>query len=119
MTVSAFALAIFGATLPVAFVPAWVAHLRHTLFSSDLALIAVPALLLYGSGVFFNPELSIGFGLFAYPYLAFVLCIAVLYVRVFLLDHWHRDPRRNSLICLFVASVLSVVIGAVVPPLYE
>ena len=119
MTVGAFALTIFGATLAVAFVPAWVARLRHTLFSSDLALIAVPALLLYGSGVLFNPELRIGFGLFVYPYLTFVVCIAVLCVRVFLLDRWHPDPRRNSLICLFVASAVSVVIGVVVPPLYE
>lgn len=120
MTAGAFALTVVvGATLAVGSVPAWVAHVRRTLFASDLALIALPVLLLYGSGVHFNPELGVGFGLIVYPFLTLVACVVVLYVRVFLLDCWLLNPRRNSLACLVVASVLSVVVGAVIPPLYE
>lgn len=119
MTASAFALTVVGATLVVGLVPAWVARLRRTLFPSDLALIALPALLLYGSGVCFNPQLQVGLGLIVYPFLTLVACVAVLYVRVFVLDPWHPNPRANSLGCLIVASVLSIAVGAAIPPLYE
>jgi hypothetical protein len=117
MSAGAFALTVVGATLAVGFVPVWVAHLRRTLFASDLALIAVPALLLYGSGVRFNSELRVGFGLIVYPFLTLVACVAVFYVRVFLLDRWRPNPR--ALACLIVASVLSVAVGAIIPPFYE
>jgi len=119
MTAAAFALTTVGVTLALGFIPAWVARSRQTLFPSDLALILLPPLLFYGTAVRFNSELEVGFGLFVYPFLTLVTCVATLYARVFLLDHWHTNPRINSLGCLIVASFLSVVVGAVIPPLAE
>ena len=119
MTAGAFGLTMVATVLALGVIPGWVARSRRALFVSDIALILVPALLFYTSGYFFNKELHIGWGLIIYPFFALVASVTLLYARVFLFDRLHPNPSRNSVICLMSACVAAIVVGVIIPPLYE
>jgi len=113
------ALGLIVVVLAFAALPIWFARSRDVLFASDIALLILPPLAFWASGSLLNPAWRSGLGEFVYPFVALALCVALLYARVFLLDRLRVNPQSNSMIALVGTFIVAVVVGFVVPPLYE
>jgi uncharacterized membrane protein YfcA len=105
--------------LAFAVIPAWVARSRNVLFVSDLALLVIAPLLFWASGSFLNPAWHNGLGDVVYPFVAIAAAVVVFYARVFVVDRIRSNPRSNSAIAFVTAAVVGVLVGFVIPPLYE
>ena len=118
MTAGAFGLTMVGIVLGLSGIPGWFALVRRTLFATDIGLVVVAPLIFFFAGDFLNDALHTGWGLVVYPFLVFVVCVALLYVRVFVLDRF-ADPRIGSLILFSATAIAALILGIVIPPLYE
>ena len=105
--------------LVAAILPVWFAFRRHKLFFLDLALLLATPALLYVSGSLLNPAWDVGFGPLLYPFGASGAAVALLWLRVFVIDTVVPSPRRSSLFCFGVGVLAAIIAGAVLPPLYE
>ena len=105
--------------LVAAIVPVWSAYRRHKLFFLDPVLVLAAPALLYMSGSLLNPAWDTGFGPLVYPLGASGAAVALLWLRVFVIDTVVPSPRKSSLFCFGVGVLAAIIVGAVVPPLYE
>jgi len=117
MTAGAFAATLVAGVLALSPIPVWVARTRRTLYGWDIALLLLPTVTFCVVGDVLNPELQMGFGLVAYPFLTFVASLAILYARIFWLDRVTRRSFRNSVICLALACMIAILSALLVPSL--
>ena len=93
---------------------------RNRNFSvSDLLLPVAPAFLLFIFLVAFNADARVGWAYAVYPFLCATACVALLYIRVFVLPTGRRLRPKLSLWLLITASVAASIFGVFAPPWYE
>ena len=111
-------LGITAEILAFAIPPVWIARSRGKLFVWDFVqLLATPSVLFLC--VLFLNSGEIGLGPVVYPFFGVVLAVAILYIRVFVVDRYAIDFRRNSVACLLAGSVVAAILGSFAPGLPE
>jgi hypothetical protein len=119
MTAGTFALLLLLVPLALAAIPAAAAMRTHSLFAADIGLVFLPAPAFLAALLAFNAPAQVGWAFIAYPFLVFWSCVVAFYARAFATPRlgWRARPAAVGMLVVF--SLVAVLLGAFVPPLYE
>ena len=110
-------LIVIGAPV-TAILSAAFAYRRRKLFISDFGTIILPSLVFYGVGAL-RPELHTGWALIVWPVLTFLATAYLFGLRILLIDRFTDKPKTNSVVLLCICLLISGLVAATIPPLYE
>ena len=119
MYAGTFALLLVLVPFGLAWIPAAAAFRTRTLFSADISLILLPAPVFLAALLAFNEPAQTGWAGIDYPFLVFWACIVAFFARVFMLPRLGLRARPAAIGTLVVATLVTVLFGAFVPPFYE
>ncbi|HMA89778.1 MAG TPA: hypothetical protein VKP89_13655 [Burkholderiales bacterium] len=119
MEAGTFATVVIAGTLALALIPGWVAYRRRELFWTDVGIVLAPTFVFVLAAAILNPDTRVGWALIIYPFLALMLSVLLVYVRIFALAGPVCNARICSALCLALGCAAAFIAGVTIPPLYE